>query len=100
VAGSPVVVYSASSSCCLCHVAKRLLRGMGASPRVVEMDELDGAHAAALGRLLLGLMGGQRPAVPAVFVGGRLIGGLDRLMSCHISGALIPQLKAAGALWL
>ena len=98
VADNPVVVFSVSS-CCLCHVVKKLFCGMGVSPTVVEIDELDCARAAELDRVLVHIMG-ERPAVPAVFVGGKLIGGLDRLMACHISGALIPQLKAAGALWL
>lgn len=38
--------------------------------------------------------------LPAVFAGGRLVGGLDRLMAVHISGELVPILKRAGALWL
>ncbi|KAH7365167.1 hypothetical protein KP509_18G012200 [Ceratopteris richardii] len=38
--------------------------------------------------------------VPAVFVGGMLLGGLQEVMSAHINGSLIPLLKDAGALWL
>jgi hypothetical protein len=37
-------------------------------------------------------------AFPAVFIGGRLVGGLDRLMAMHIAGELVPVLKQAGAL--
>ncbi|KAD5803467.1 hypothetical protein E3N88_14827 [Mikania micrantha] len=37
---------------------------------------------------------------PAVFIGGRMFGGLDQVMATHISGELIPVLKQAGALWL
>uniref|UniRef100_A0A6N2MMN3 Uncharacterized protein n=1 Tax=Salix viminalis TaxID=40686 RepID=A0A6N2MMN3_SALVM len=37
---------------------------------------------------------------PALFIGGKLFGGLDRLMATHISGELVPILKEAGALWL
>uniref|UniRef100_A0A0D3ES93 Uncharacterized protein n=1 Tax=Oryza barthii TaxID=65489 RepID=A0A0D3ES93_9ORYZ len=44
--------------------------------------------------------GGEAAALPAVFVGGKLLGGLDRLMAVHISGELVPILKKAGALWL
>lgn len=96
VADNAVVVFSVSS-CCMCHVVKKLFCSMGVSPTVVELDEETGG--ADMERALIKIMG-ERPAVPAVFVGGKLIGGLDRLMACHISGALIPQLKEAGALWL
>ncbi|KAK8914458.1 Monothiol glutaredoxin-S9 [Platanthera zijinensis] len=40
------------------------------------------------------------PQLPAVFIGGSLVGGLDRLMAVHISGELVPILRDAGALWL
>ncbi|KAK1677119.1 hypothetical protein QYE76_037967 [Lolium multiflorum] len=36
----------------------------------------------------------------AVFIEGKLVGGLDRLMAKHIAGELVPVLKQAGALWL
>ncbi|XBI27597.1 hypothetical protein VPH35_052059 [Triticum aestivum] len=66
--------------CCLSHV-------------VADEDELTAAVA--------GNAGGEAViTLPAVFVGGRLLGGLDRLMAVHISGELVPILKDAGALWL
>jgi glutaredoxin 3 len=37
---------------------------------------------------------------PVVFVGGKLFGGLERVMATHITGELVPILKDAGALWL
>ncbi|KAG0452564.1 hypothetical protein HPP92_024936 [Vanilla planifolia] len=42
----------------------------------------------------------RSPPVPAVFVGGRLIGPTDKVMSLHLSGKLIPLLQDAGAIWL
>jgi glutaredoxin-related protein len=42
----------------------------------------------------------RHAAFPAVFIGGKLVGGLDRLMAMHIAGELVPVLKQAGALWL
>ncbi|NP_001411213.1 monothiol glutaredoxin-S9 [Oryza sativa Japonica Group] len=91
VAECPVVVVG-RSGCCLSHVVKRLLQGLGVNPAVHEVAgeaELAGVVA-----------GGGGVALPAVFVGGRLLGGLDRLMAVHISGELVPILKEAGALWL
>lgn len=78
----------------MCHVAKRLLLGLGANPPVVEVDE--DQEAAVIGEL----SGGQGMEFPAVFVGGKLFGGLERVMATHISGELVPSLKQAGALWL
>uniref|UniRef100_A0ACD5T7E0 Uncharacterized protein n=1 Tax=Avena sativa TaxID=4498 RepID=A0ACD5T7E0_AVESA len=92
VAESPVVVVG-RRGCCLSHVVKRLLQGLGVNPAVHEVaDEAELASLASAE--------GEVAALPAVFVGGRLLGGLDRLMAVHISGELVPILKDAGALWL
>ncbi|KQK21055.1 glutaredoxin-C9 [Brachypodium distachyon] len=99
--GSAVVVFSASG-CCMCHVVKRLLLGLGVGPAVYELDQLGGAGReiqAALAQLLPGSSNGGA-VVPVVFVGGRLLGGVDKVMACHINGSLVPLLKDAGALWL
>ncbi|KAG9439357.1 hypothetical protein H6P81_019522 [Aristolochia fimbriata] len=96
--GNAVVVFS-HSGCCMCHVAKRLLLGLGVGPVVYEVDELKwGPEVQAV---LYQLAGNRhQPPVPAVFVGGKFLGGLDTLMSRHIDGTLVPLLKQAGALWL
>ncbi|CAN6336809.1 unnamed protein product [Urochloa humidicola] len=91
VAESPVLVVG-RRGCCLSHVVKRLLQGLGVNPAVHEV-----AGEAELAGIV---EGGGDVALPAVFVGGRLLGGLDRLMAVHISGELVPILKEAGALWL
>lgn len=81
----------------MCHTVTRLFRELGVSPTVVELDqdprgkEMDKALARLLGR---------NPAVPAVFIGGRLVGSTDRVMSLHLSGNLVPLLRNAGALWV
>uniref|UniRef100_A0A0E0L5R7 Glutaredoxin domain-containing protein n=1 Tax=Oryza punctata TaxID=4537 RepID=A0A0E0L5R7_ORYPU len=90
VAECPVVVVG-RSGCCLSHVVKRLLQGLGVNPAV---------HEVAGEAELAGVVADGDVALPAVFVGGRLLGGLDRLMAVHISGELVPILKEAGALWL
>uniref|UniRef100_A0A5B7AP10 Putative glutaredoxin-C9 n=1 Tax=Davidia involucrata TaxID=16924 RepID=A0A5B7AP10_DAVIN len=88
--------------CCMCHVVKRLLLGHGVNPAVYEVDEQD--EVAVIDELsrIIGVEEGKdgRPQFPAVFVGGKLFGGLERVMSTHISGELVPILKEAGALWL
>ena len=96
--GNAVVVFSASG-CCMCHVVKRLLLGLGVGPTVYELDQLGGGGREIQAALAQLLPPGQ-PAVPVVFVGGRLLGGVDKVMACHINGTLVPLLKQAGALWL
>ncbi|CAN6345860.1 unnamed protein product [Urochloa humidicola] len=92
VAESPVLVVG-RRGCCLSHVVKRLLQGLGVNPAVHEV-----AGEAELAGIIED--GAGDVALPAVFVGARLLGGLDRLMAVHISGELVPILKEAGALWL
>ncbi|CAL9059732.1 unnamed protein product [Musa banksii] len=99
---NPVVVVG-RSGCCMVHVVRRLLHGQGVNPVVCEVGE-DADEAA----LVAGLQGADddddidlaAAALPAVFVGGRLVGGLERLVAVHIAGELVPILKRAGALWL
>ncbi|XP_042392090.1 monothiol glutaredoxin-S3-like [Zingiber officinale] len=104
VAENPAVVL-ARRGCCMGHVARRLLLGLGVNPAVCEVGEEAAAEAAALaeGAAEIEVAGGdlRRPLIlPVVFVGGKLLGGLDRLLAVHITGELVPILKQAGALWL
>lgn len=84
IAQENAVVVVSRKGCCMGHVVTRLLCSLGVNPRVVEIV---GAEE-------------QREEIPAIFIGGRLLGGVDRLLAAHISGNLVPQLKEAGALWL
>ncbi|KAE8723020.1 Monothiol glutaredoxin-S13 [Hibiscus syriacus] len=92
------VVVFGRRGCCMCHVVMRLLLGHGVNPLVFEVDE--GKEEAVAVNELSRFDGGAGIQFPAVFVGGKLFGGLDRVMSTHISGELVPILKDAGALWL
>ncbi|KAL3360855.1 hypothetical protein AABB24_014011 [Solanum stoloniferum] len=98
VSGNAVVVFTISG-CCMCHVVKQLLFGLGVGPTIVELDrDVAGKEIHAL---LFQLAGdGQQQPVPAVFVGGKFLGGIETVMACHINGTLVPLLKQAGALWL
>lgn len=93
---SAVVVFSLSS-CCMCHAVKRLFCGMGVNPTVYELDH--DPRGKEIERALMRLLGSSS-AVPTVFIGGKLIGSMDRVMASHINGSLVPLLKEAGALWL
>ncbi|XP_058103027.1 glutaredoxin-C1-like [Magnolia sinica] len=91
-----VVIFSIST-CCMCHAIKRLFCGMGVNPTVYELDE--DPRGKDMEKALMSLLGGPS-AVPVVFIGGKLVGAMDRVMASHINGTLVPLLKEAGALWL
>lgn len=98
-ASSNAVVLFSMSGCCMCTVAKRLLFSLGVGPTVIELDH----HCAGpdIQEVLFQLLAPKGPQpVPAVFVGGKFLGGIESLMACHINGTLVPLLKDAGALWL
>ncbi|CAI9775521.1 unnamed protein product [Fraxinus pennsylvanica] len=83
---NPVIIFS-RSSCCMCHVMKKLLFSVGVHPTVIELDE---DEIAAVGS------GGAAP--PALYIGGTSVGGLENLVALHLSGHLEPKLKEVGAL--
>ncbi|WOK99267.1 Thioredoxin superfamily protein [Canna indica] len=95
IAESPVVLVG-RAGCCMCLVARRLLLEIGVNPAVLEIRREEEADI----EVLCG--SGRQPRVdlPVVFVGGRLLGGIDRLFGAHIAGELVPMLKEVGALWL
>ncbi|KAJ0976198.1 hypothetical protein J5N97_018163 [Dioscorea zingiberensis] len=91
-----VVIFS-KSSCCMCHTVKTLFSDLGVNTAVYELDEDPRGREMekALAKLI-----GQNPPVPAVFIGGILVGATDKIMSLHLGGKLVPLLRAAGAIWL
>ncbi|KAL1323066.1 hypothetical protein HN51_068093 [Arachis hypogaea] len=95
---SAVVIFTISS-CCMCHAMKTLFCGMGVNPMVHDLDLLpNGKQIERALMSLLGISGGA--VVPVVFIGGKLVGSMDRVLAFHINGTLVPLLKQAGALWL
>ncbi|KAL6842054.1 hypothetical protein ACP4OV_028033 [Aristida adscensionis] len=91
------VVIFTRSECPMCHTVASLLSDLGACAAVHELDkdprgrDMERDLARRLGR---------SPPVPAVFIGGKLVGSTDRVMSLHLAGKLVPMLKGAGAIWL
>ncbi|KAK3020267.1 hypothetical protein RJ639_047707 [Escallonia herrerae] len=92
------VIVFGRPGCCMCHVVKRLLLGHGVNPTIFGVDDQD--EAAVIDELSRVAGEEERPQFPVVFVGGKLFGGLEKVMAAHISGELVPILKKAGALWL
>lgn len=79
---SPVVVVG-RRGCFMCHVIRRLLAAVAAHPTVIELEEGESLAAA--------------PALPALFIGGASVGGIEGLIALHLGGRLVPLLREAGA---
>ncbi|KAK9089086.1 hypothetical protein Scep_028168 [Stephania cephalantha] len=91
-ASENTVVLVGRRGCYMCYVMKRLLLGIGADPAVYVVDDEEGE--AVLADELAAIGGGGRPVLfPVVYLGGRMVGGLEKLMAVHISGELECMLK-------
>ena len=97
-ASERAVVVFTLSSCCMCHTVTRLMADLGVNELVHELDS--DPRGKDMERALLKMLGGRGPAVPAVFIGGKLVGGTNSVMSLHLAGELVPMLMNAGALWV
>ncbi|RCV39382.1 hypothetical protein SETIT_8G219700v2 [Setaria italica] len=96
-----VVVFTVSN-CSWCNVVTSLLDSLGVHAAVHDLDrdprgremerELARRLGGGAGR------GGSTPTVPAVFVGGDLVGGINRVLALHLSDELVRMLRNAGAI--
>lgn len=92
VSSNPVAVFS-KTYCGYCKRVKQLLTQLGASYKIIELDEeRDGSDIQSA----LAEWTGQR-TVPNVFIGGKHIGGCDTIMEKYQAGQLVPLLTEAGA---
>ncbi|XP_075524199.1 glutaredoxin-C6-like [Primulina tabacum] len=97
---SPLIIFS-RPSCCMCHVMKHLLSTIGVYPTVIEMEEdeitiliqRDTSDEAEYSP-----PSGGGPGVPALYIGGVCVGGLESLVALHLSNNLVPKLIQVGAL--
>jgi glutaredoxin 3 len=91
------VVIFTTSQCSMSHTVETLFSDLGVCAAVHELDkdprgrDMERELARRLGR---------SPPVPAVFIGGNLVGSTDQVMSLHLTSKLVPMLKGAGAMWL
>ncbi|XP_059295093.1 glutaredoxin-C9-like [Lycium ferocissimum] len=97
------VVVAATRGCYMRLVVKHLLQNLGVNTTLFEVNEAD--KAAVLEELSEikdgeGGNNGGPGELPAVFVGGKFLGGVNKVMETHILGELVPMLRQAGALWL
>ncbi|GAV56956.1 Glutaredoxin domain-containing protein [Cephalotus follicularis] len=88
----PVIIFS-RSSCCMCHVMKKLFSSLGVHPTIIELNDhemavLPSHHVTCY------------PPAPSLFIGGTCVGGLESLVALHLRGDLVPKLVGVGALSL
>ncbi|KAL3849792.1 hypothetical protein ACJIZ3_011674 [Penstemon smallii] len=95
-ASKKAAVIFTKSSCCMCHSIKALFYELGASPAVIELDQLD-SKGKEMERALRAL--GCSPTVPAVFIGGEYVGSAKDVISLHVDGSLKQKLLNAKAIW-
>ncbi|KAM0945236.1 putative glutaredoxin-like, plant II, Thioredoxin-like superfamily [Dioscorea sansibarensis] len=86
------------------YVAQKLLQELKANMTMCEISEGFAEKMTLMDNIAKILSGDDRtlvpPVFPLVFIGGKLVGGLDKLIMIHISRELVPMLKIAYALWL
>ncbi|KNA23505.1 hypothetical protein SOVF_024300 [Spinacia oleracea] len=90
-----LVIFS-KSSCCVSHSMKQLISSYGANATVYELDELPNGKEIEKGLLSMG----NKPSVPAIFIGQKFVGGSNEILSLQIQGKLVPLLIEAGAIWV
>ncbi|XP_004498874.1 glutaredoxin-C6 [Cicer arietinum] len=95
----PVIIFT-RSSCCMCHVMKKLLSTIGVNPTVIELDDNEIASLSHSDDHDDHLASALRNRSPAVFIGGTCVGGLESLVALHVSGHLVPKLVQVGALYV
>ncbi|OAY26869.1 glutaredoxin-C6 [Manihot esculenta] len=95
----PVIIFS-RSSCCMCHVMKKLLATIGVHPTVIELDDHEISALPPPPPSHDNDDAAPRNLAPAVFIGGTCVGGLESLVALHLSGHLVPKLVEVGALWV
>ncbi|XP_071738305.1 monothiol glutaredoxin-S9-like [Rutidosis leptorrhynchoides] len=84
-----IVIFS-KSTCCLCYAVTILFQELGVEPLVHELDH--DPQGREIEKALV-KKGCNSPPVPAVFVGGKLVGSTNEVMSLHLSGNLIPLIR-------
>jgi len=75
---------------------KQLITSYGANPTIYELDEVPNGREIDMALQKLGC----KPSVPAVFIGQKLVGGANDVISLQVQGKLVPMLMDAGAIWI
>ena len=86
------------------YITQTLLQGLRTNPTMCKISKRFAEKMTLMDKVAKILNKDDRtlvaPVFPLVFIGGKLVGDLDSLITIHISGELVPMLKIADALWL
>ncbi|EPS63131.1 glutaredoxin, partial [Genlisea aurea] len=82
------ILILSKSTCCLCYAVQMLFKELRVHPIVHEIDHDPEGKEMEKALVRMGCSG----PVPAVFIGGKLVGSTNEVMSMHLSGALLPLL--------
>ncbi|PHT97174.1 hypothetical protein BC332_33903 [Capsicum chinense] len=91
------------SECCMCASVKSLLVSLGVNPVIFKVDEEE--KTSVLIKLIKMNEGvsndtGEPWELPTVYLRGKDLEGVDKVMESHVNIELVPMLREAGALWL
>ncbi|KMS96084.1 hypothetical protein BVRB_002430 [Beta vulgaris subsp. vulgaris] len=85
-----VVIFS-KSSCCLCYSVNILFQELGVTPFIYEIDK--DSEGKEIEKAIMKIGCNTHVPLPAVFIGGKLMGSTNEIMSLHLRGALVPMVK-------
>ncbi|XP_015159361.1 glutaredoxin-C9-like [Solanum tuberosum] len=89
------VVIVAVHGCFMCVTVISLVQRLGVNSKMIEVEEEEKtATLVKLSKIDDGIGGPWE--LPAVYVGGKLLGGVDKVIEAHLKGELVPMLRAAG----
>ena len=91
----PLLIFS-KSSCCVSHYMKQLIQSYGANLTVYELDEIPKGQEIEKALQTMG----NKPSVPAVFIGQQFVGEPNEVLSLHVQGKLVPMMMNARAIWI
>ncbi|XP_043708253.1 glutaredoxin-C13-like [Telopea speciosissima] len=83
------VVMFSKSSCCMCYSVNILFHELCVNLMVHELDH--DPEGREMERALMRM--GCSTSVPTVFIGGKLMGSTNEVMSLHLSGTLVPLIR-------
>ncbi|PHU26237.1 hypothetical protein BC332_04569 [Capsicum chinense] len=98
------VIIVARFQCYMCFMLQTLMESLGAANyTVIQGEEVEEAHILEeLSKLEEGSNnnsnGGGPRSLPAVYIGGKFVGGVDEVLTAHAKCELVPMLRAAGAI--
>lgn len=85
-------IFIASKSYCpYCSRAKKLIGSITNDAYILELDSMN--DGAAIQDALYELTG--QSTVPNIFIGGKHIGGNDKVQALHSRDKLVPEIKAS-----